>query len=89
MRWIISQIHTLWDICKKDMKSSYLLAGSPSQVQEENFANKAVAAGRLWRPWEHIYEINKVTKGPFIPVYNPHGKYAVRLYFMVILCNHF
>lgn len=61
-----------------------LNAGSPSQAQEVDFlSNKAVAAGRLWRPWEHIYAINKVTKGPFIPVYNPHGKYAVRIYFMV------
>ncbi len=83
VRWIISQIHTLWDICKKDMKPS-LNAGSPSQAQEVDFlSNKAVSAGRLWRPWEHIYAINKVTKGPFIPVYNPHGKYAVRIYFMV------
>lgn len=82
MRWVISQIHTLWEICKKDPKSSFL-SGSPSQVDLEPVSNRALAAGRLWRPWEHIYAINKVAKGPFIPAYNPYGKYAVRLYFLV------
>ena len=82
MRWIISQIHTLWDICKKDPKT--IGSNLPSDVPQTEFlSNKAVAAGRLWRPWEHIYALNKVVKGPFIPVYNPHGKYVVRLYFMV------
>jgi hypothetical protein len=86
MRWIISQIHTLWDICKKDLKSSY--STTPSQMLEpDNVANKSLAAGRLWRPWEHIYAMNKVVKGPFVPAYNPNGKYVVRLYFMVNLLN--
>ena len=84
MRWIISQIHTLWDICKREIKPSSLTSASPSQAQDptEPISNKAVGAGRLWRPWEHIYAINKVVKGPFIPAYNPYGKYVVRLYFM-------
>lgn len=45
--------------------------------------NKAIAAGRQWRPWEHIYAVTKIVRGPFIPVYNPYGKYVVRLYYMV------
>lgn len=82
MRWIISQIHTLWDICKKEPKSAY--STTPSQMLEsDNVAGKSLAAGRLWRPWEHIYAINRVVKGPFIPAYNPNGKYVVRLFFMV------
>ena len=79
MRWIISQIHTLWDMCKKEKTYSNGQNFGDSDV----VTNKAVAAGRMWRPWEHIYAINKVVKGPFIPAYNPYGKYAVRLYFMV------
>ncbi|CAF0778069.1 unnamed protein product [Brachionus calyciflorus] len=80
LRWIISQIHSLWDMCKKDVKSATFLANSPAEFDINS--NKALASGRLWRPWEHIYAINKVVKGPFIPAYNPYGKYAVRLYFM-------
>jgi hypothetical protein len=80
LRWIISQIHTLWDICKKDPKK---IADTLSEIpQAEQLANKALAAGRLWRPWEHIYALNKVVKGPFVPAYNQHGKYVVRLYYM-------
>jgi hypothetical protein len=113
MRWIISQIQNLWDICCKDMNKQKKLqqqqqqqllldpdqqsnsqqqqlppTGSGSVIpninnNEDVITNRAVAAGRMWRPWEHIYAINKVVKGPFIPVYNPYGKYAVRLYYMV------
>lgn len=56
---------------------------SSDMSQAEIMSNKACAAGRLWRPWEHIYALNKVVKGPFIPAYNQHGKYVVRLYFLV------
>ena len=82
MRWIISQIHSLWDACKKDPKTSMASSGTPTVIDSEQLSNKAFATGRLWRPWEHIYAINKVVKGPFVPVYNSSGKYIVRLYFM-------
>ncbi|CAF0738248.1 unnamed protein product [Adineta steineri] len=37
---------------------------------------------RTWRPWEHIYALNKISKQPFITPYNPAGKYIVRLFFL-------
>uniref|UniRef100_A0A1I8FQ87 UDENN domain-containing protein n=1 Tax=Macrostomum lignano TaxID=282301 RepID=A0A1I8FQ87_9PLAT len=36
-----------------------------------------------FRPWEHIYSIGKLGKSPNIPVYNPYGKYVVRLFWLI------
>jgi hypothetical protein len=82
IRWFISQIHSLWDICRKDPKLLLNSISSSSGIDQESITNKAILAGRTWRPWEHIHAINKFVKGPFIPPYNSYGKYAVRIYFM-------
>lgn len=76
MRNMISQINALWDICRRDRKSS----NSPMENLGE--PNLAVMNGRTWRPWEHIYALNKVSRLPFISPYNPAGKYVVRLFFL-------
>ncbi|XP_052808177.1 androglobin-like isoform X3 [Mya arenaria] len=74
MRYIISQIMALWEICSVKNPPADQVTADPSTPYEE--------VSHTWRPWEHIYTINKVVKGPHVPPYNPYGKYAVRLYWM-------
>ncbi|CAF1182417.1 unnamed protein product [Rotaria sordida] len=76
MRNIIGQITALWDICRQERKTSNT---TPEYTTE---TNPAVLSGRTWRPWEHIYALNKVSRQPFITPYNPAGKYVVRLFFL-------
>ncbi|XP_077977911.1 androglobin-like isoform X2 [Glandiceps talaboti] len=70
MRWITSQIATLWCI---------------TMVTDQDAAISATLSpptNHMWKPWEHIYSMSKVGKGPHVPMYNPHGKYVVKLYWM-------
>ncbi|CAF3367996.1 unnamed protein product [Rotaria sp. Silwood1] len=73
MRKIISEITALWDICRKERKN---ISTTTYNIHEFNITE------RTWRPWEHIYALNKVSKQPFITPYNPSGKYIVRLFFL-------
>ncbi|XP_046325515.2 androglobin-like isoform X6 [Haliotis rufescens] len=69
MRYIISQISALWEM-------SAVKAPDPgSMMPGEDDTH-------TWKPWEHIYALCKAGKGPHLPLYNSHGKYAVRLYWM-------
>ena len=52
MRNIISQITALWDICRRDRKST----GGPDNLAEQN---AAVLSGRTWRPWVCFLHDNK------------------------------
>ena len=49
MRNMISQINALWDICRRDRKSS----NSPMENLGE--PNLAVMNGRTWRPWVRLF----------------------------------
>lgn len=73
MRYTISHIKALWD-----MSASKAISGeSPEPVTPID------EPSHTWRPWEHIYALCKAGKAPHLPLYNPHGKYIVKLYWMV------
>lgn len=78
MRYIISQITALWEMSA--VQNPPPEQADPSVPYEE--------ISHSWRPWEHIYAVNKVVKGPHVPPYNSYGKYAVRLYWMVSVNNY-
>ncbi|XP_066285114.1 androglobin-like isoform X10 [Branchiostoma lanceolatum] len=72
MRWIISQIMALWKMTESMNKTTD--AGSR--------ADPNIPDGRSWRPWDHIFSLCKAGKGPHQPLYNAHGKYVIKLYWM-------
>eukprot|EP00057_Strongylocentrotus_purpuratus_P006163 XP_011660637.1 PREDICTED: androglobin isoform X28 [Strongylocentrotus purpuratus] len=70
LRWITSQITNLWH--------------STATPITEPHEGATIAGGKMhpWRPWDHIYALCKVGKAPHLPLYNPHGKYIIRVYWM-------
>ncbi|XP_042529845.1 androglobin [Dipodomys spectabilis] len=69
MRWIISEIYSVWKIFNSGILNSYFKGntGEPPFLP--------------WKPWEHIYSLCKAVKG-HMPLFNSYGKYVVRLFWM-------
>uniref|UniRef100_W5NGY4 Androglobin n=1 Tax=Lepisosteus oculatus TaxID=7918 RepID=W5NGY4_LEPOC len=68
IRWIISEIYTVWKICN----------GNTPYLEKQGSPDPSVLS---WKPWEHIFSLCKVVKG-HIPLYNVYGKYVVKLFWM-------
>ena len=97
MRNIVSQITALWDVCRRERK--HTATGTSDTHSESNLAVIHGRTWRPWVciqcafrrtkksfslvVQEHIYALSKVSRQPFIPPYNPAGKYVVRLFFLV------
>lgn len=68
IRRIIGEIYIVWKVCSRGAKE-----GESDSLEPRDHA---------WSPWEHIYSLCKASKG-HMPLYNPYGKYVVRLFWMV------
>ena len=77
MRWIVGQLIALWK--QSEIRNP---DGTPGTVPMDPTNPSLGEFTHNWRPWEHIYAINKVGKGPNVPAFNQYGKYAVRLYWL-------
>lgn len=76
----MGQIIALWK--QSELKNP---DGTPGVVYVDPANPAAGEYHHSWRPWEHIYAVTKPGKGLNMPAYNPHGKYAVKLYWLVWL----
>ncbi|KAL8623370.1 hypothetical protein ACOMHN_065904 [Nucella lapillus] len=72
LRYFISQVMILWEQC---LETNDKGAGPDQSLPDDSFSL------HTWHPWEHIYSLNKVVKN-HVPLYNPYGKYLVRIYWM-------
>ena len=81
IRWIISQITNLYRITVQTGEADL------SNTLGMN-ATSTNGVNHTWKPWDHIFALCRVGKGPHQPQYNPHGKYIVKLYWMVSVGNY-
>lgn len=97
MRWIISQITSLWklhfkiDLPEVKTKETKDTKDKDKDKDKEKDKDKdkekdGMVEDNYWKPWGHIWPKEKTSaKGSALPVYNPGGKYCVRIYWLVRL----
>lgn len=95
MRWIISAISTISkSYGHVEADSSYsLLKTKPSKEQRDAKESKYdktkkesdISTDEMsgWRPWHHVWPKDANCRYPLVPLYNPGGKYCVKIFWMV------
>ena len=68
----------------KDAKESN--KGDKDKEKDKEKEKEPLVEDNTWKPWGHIWPKEK-TKGSPLPVYNPGGKYCVRIFWMVSSCD--
>lgn len=58
----------------------HLLWKVKKKFRQFNLPDHEQNAADSWSPWQHIHPW---PKGQATPIYNPQGKYCVRIYWMV------
>lgn len=95
LRCIIGQVMCLWKLHfkvdpietvkgAKDTKESNKADKERDKEKDKDRGEKdkdALLEDNTWKPWNHIWPKEK-TKGSPLPVYNPGGKYCVRIFWM-------
>ena len=67
----------------KDAKESNKGDKDKDKDKDKEKDKDALAEDNTWKPWGHIWPKEK-TKCSALPVYNPGGKYCVRIFWMVM-----
>ena len=70
---MMSVLHALWEL------------GNAGVLLNANYvAGGQGGVGRPWRPWSLVYSMCRAGPGvPHQPLFNPSGKYLVRLFVLV------
>ncbi|XP_048577844.1 androglobin isoform X3 [Nematostella vectensis] len=96
LRWIIAQVTCLWkmhfkieipEVKTKDTKEGKEKDKDKEKEKEKEKQSEASQEDNTWKPWSHIWPKEKSQekvkeKATAIPVYNPGGKYCVKVYWM-------
>ena len=91
LRWIIAQITSLWklhfkvdipEVKSKDAKDGKEKDKDKDKEKEKEKEKDAIIEDSYWKPWGHIWPKEK-TKGSAMPIYNPGGKYCIKVFWLV------